>query len=87
MEYAITENFVAEAIQRKTLFELQATNNEDAEKKEAMNAVWDYDWTTRNREKEILKNEYTTAIFGSSVLYNGFEVHKKVIMDPDVNEL
>lgn len=87
LEYAITENFVAEAIQRKTLFELQATNNEDAEKKEAMNAVWDYDWTTRNREKEILKNEYTTAIFGSSVLYNGFEVHKKVIMDPDVNEL
>lgn len=86
LEYAITENFIAEAIQRKTLFDIQATNNSDMEKVEAMKQVWDYDWGKNNREKEMLKNEYTTAIFGTSVLFNGFDVHKRVIMDPDVDE-
>ena len=63
LEYAQIENFVAEAINRKTTYEFEAVSDDDLEKTKAFQKVWDYDWAKKDREEEILKNEYITAIF------------------------
>ena len=49
---------------------------------QAMQYVFDYDFETYNRAKELLLNDYVCAEFGTSVLYTGFNIEKRIIYDP-----
>lgn len=86
LEMAIVELFVAEAVKRKTQFKIEEENSNYSKQAEAFEKVWDYDWSTNNRDSAVLENEYVTAIFGTSVLYTGFEMKYRVINEPTISE-
>lgn len=44
--------------------------------------VWDFDWQAHERQKELLLDDYICAEKGTSILYTGFEVEKRIIHDP-----
>lgn len=86
LEMAIVELYVAEALKRKTQFKIEEENSDYEKQAEAFEKVWDYDWSTNNRDAVILENEYVTAVFGTSVLYTGFEMKYRVIKEPTIDD-
>lgn len=85
LEYIIIENLVSEAIQRKTNYTIESTTSGTAFQEKAVKKVWDWDWTHYDREVEAIKNEYTCGIFGTSVTFNGFEIDRRIINDPSID--
>ena len=82
LERAIIELFVAEAIKRPTDFNFESCFWYEYQAR-IFEKLWDYDWSRNNRNNEILDNEYLTAIFGTSILYTGYEKKYRVIEDFD----
>lgn len=73
---AVIELFVAKASKIQTEFIIKEDNSKYKKAARIRQNVWDYDWRTNKRRKEIIDNEYTTAGFGRSVLRTGFEIEK-----------
>lgn len=48
-----------------------------------MNYTWKDIWAKQGLEKQIVTNEYVTAKIGSSALFTGFEIEKRIINDLD----
>ena len=86
LEYAMTEQFVSEAIARPTMVDIKATAPGDEDKAFALKMVRDHDWVSNDRAKEELKNEYKTAILGTSGLFVGYGLNRRVIQDPIAND-
>ncbi len=84
LEWAIIELFVSEAITRKSVPTFKAIWESDIVKEEIIKRVWDYDFNRNDREDELYKAEYLTAIFWTSFYFNGFESKSRVIQDPDI---
>lgn len=82
LEYAVVEQYVSEANARKTLFKFDALTAQELPKVERFRTVWDYDWLNEDRDNEIDDNEYLTAIFWISYIFNGFETKDHIISDP-----
>lgn len=80
LERSIIELYVAEAIKRPTKFTPKAVCGYE---KQAMvfSKTWNYDWNVNNRNNQIVDNEYITAIFGTSIMYTGFEMSHRIIND------
>ena len=83
LEWAIVELFVAECLSRKSQLTLEPIGESDIEKVEILKRVKDFDWNMYNRENEIYKSEYITAIWGTCFYFNGFESSSRVIRDVD----
>ena len=79
LEYAVVETYVSEAITRKTKFDFDPVWPEDVEKAKWFEKVWTYDWVKYNREVEFIKQEYTTAIFWTSVTLDVYETQNTII--------
>lgn len=86
LEYALTEQFVAEALQRPTVLSIKAANPRYAQKAKALKYVCDADRAKYHRDDEDTKNEYKTAIFGTSIIEDAFEVEARELFDPAVSE-
>ena len=86
LEMAIVELYVAEALKRKTKFKIEEEDSQYEKQTEVFKRVWDYDWSKNNRDSVIIDNEYVTAIFGTSVLYTGFEMKYRVVHTADMQE-
>jgi len=82
LERAIVELFVAEAIKRPTTYNFNAWIEYDFQS-QVLERVWEDDWSINNRDNEILDNEYLTAIYGTSIIYNGYKRSYRVIEDFD----
>jgi hypothetical protein len=82
LEYAMTEQFVAEAIARKTVMDIKPASPGDEPRAFGLRMVRDYDWVKHNRDKEELKNEYKTAILGTSGIAVDYDLSRRVIHDP-----
>lgn len=82
LERAIIELFVAEAIKRPTRFNVKAVTGFEKQAK-ALDKVWKYDWEAEKRNNEIIDNEYITAIFGTGIIYTGYEMKSRIIEDFD----
>lgn len=82
LEYAMTEQFVAEAIARKTVMDIKPASPGDEPRAFGLRMVRDYDWVKHNRDKEELKNEYKTAILGTSGIAVDYNLSRRVIHDP-----
>ena len=82
LERAIIELFVAEAIKRPTNFNFSWWVWYDFQAR-IFEKLWKFDWSVKNRDSEILNNEYLTAIFWTSVIYTGYEKKYRVIEDFD----
>jgi len=83
---AITELFVADAINLKPSFNFKAETTKHKTQAEALEYVWKYDWRKAKRDQELVKNEYVTAIFGTSIIYTGFETLTREQQDFVVND-
>jgi len=82
LERSIVELFVAEAIKRPTSFNFNSWIDFDFQA-QVLERVWDDDWSVNNRESEITDNEYLTGIFGTSIIYTGYERKYRIIEDFD----
>ncbi len=80
LERSIIELYVAEAIKRPTKFNSKPICGYE---KQAMvfDKTWKYDWEVNTRNNQIVDNEYITAIFGTGIVYTGFEMTHRVIND------
>lgn len=78
---SIIELFIAQSNKIPTEFMFRAETSKHSAGAKALEYVWKYDWRKQNRKKEIISNDYTTAGFGSSVMYTGFEAYTKVQKD------
>lgn len=65
LEWAITELFVAEAVNRESKPIIQAIGESDISKAEVMKRVLDYIEMQSAIKEQLYKNEYITALFGT----------------------
>ena len=82
LERAIIELFVSEAIKRPTKYNFDGCLGYEYQAR-IFEKVWKDDWSVNNRNNEILNNEYLTGIFGTSIIYTGYEKTYRVIEDFD----
>lgn len=78
---AIIELFVAETLKLKPDFRFRADSSKYAQQARALEFVWKYDWRKNKRDKALNENEYTTAWFGTSVIYVWHESYTKSQFD------
>jgi hypothetical protein len=83
LEWAIIELFVSEAQSRKSVPTFEAVGGSDIPKEEVIKRVWESVRKKSFMDEELLKAEYLTAIFGTSMYLNNFEQKARVIQDPD----
>lgn len=83
LEWAIIELFVAEAIARKSIPTFEAVGGSDIPKEEVIKRVWEAHRKKSYMDEELLKAEYLTGMFGTSMYLNNFEQKARVIEDPD----
>ena len=80
LERALVEMYVSEAIKRPTQFNVREDVGNEYQSK-ILDRLWKQDWLENKRNNTILKNEYDTAIFGTSWLYTGFEQTYRIVND------
>ena len=80
---AMIELYVAEATKITTEFLFKSETTKHSTEAKALEYVWKYDRRKKNRKKEIIENEYTTAAFWHSILFTGFE--SKVCTQKDID--
>lgn len=78
---SIIELFVAETLKLKPEFTFRADSSKYSQQARALEFVWKYDWRKNKRDKSLNENEYTTAGFGTSVMYVGHEAYEKKQFD------
>ena len=78
---SIVEMFVAQAMKIPTEFIAKSETSEHWTTARAMQEVWKKDRRTKNRKTEIMMNEYTTGIYGSSAIFTWFERCEKKVKD------
>tara|TARA_R110000868_G_scaffold75006_10_gene216756 strand:- start:2439 stop:3140 length:702 start_codon:yes stop_codon:yes gene_type:complete len=83
---AMIELFVAEAIKIPTEFLFKSEVSKFTTQAKALEYVWKYDRRKQNRKEEIIDNEYTTAAFGHSVIFTGFESALRTQYDLEIDD-
>lgn len=81
MEWAIIELFVAEAIQRESDLTITAVGESDIGKTEVMTRIIDYIKNKSQIKHQLYKNEYLSAITGTSFYLTGYQEESRVIRD------
>ena len=80
LERAIIELYVAEALKRPTNFNFDWWIEYEFQAN-VFEKVWEHIWSTWNFNSEILDNEYLTAIFWTSIIYNWYSKTYRIIED------
>ncbi len=82
LEWAIVELFVSEAMARDSKEVISAVGESDVQKAEVMRRV--VDWVERQSrvKHELWKNEFITAIYGTSFYLTAYQENARVINDP-----
>lgn len=86
LEWAITELFVAEAVNRESKPIIQAIGESDISKAEVMKRVLDYIEMQSAIKEQLYKNEYITALFGTGFYLTAFTKNTRVINDVDFDD-
>jgi len=86
LEWAIIELFVAEAIAKKSMPTITAIGETDVSKVEVVKRVWDVDRVQYDRDDELYRAEYITAIFGTCPYFNWVETRSRIIRDPQFKD-
>ncbi len=73
---AVIELFVAKASKIQTEFIIKPESTKYKKAAKVKQTVWDYDWRVNKRREEIIDNEYTTGVYGWSIMRSGFEIEK-----------
>lgn len=82
LEWAIVELFVSEAMARDSKEKIDAVGESDVQKAEVMRRVCDWVERQSRVKKEMLKNEFITAIYGTSFYLTAYTEDARVINDP-----
>lgn len=82
LEWAIIELFVSEAMARDSKANIAAENESDVEKAEIMRRVVDCVDKQSRVKNQMWKNEFITAIYGTSFYLTGYTESSRVISDP-----
>lgn len=80
LERAIIDLAVAELKKRATQYNFKGVKGAETSTKIQEN-LWKYDWSTYQRAKTILIDDYDAAKFGTSIIYTGYEINTRVIKD------
>lgn len=83
IEMALVEMYVAESQKRKPMWKVEDEESSYKEQARIFEKVWSYDWSKNERNKTLLKDEYICPIFGTSVIYTGYESTSRVIKEMD----
>ena len=82
LERAVVEQYVWEALKRPTEFIFTGWVGYEFQE-QVLEKVWKDDWSKNKRGSAILENEYRTAIYGTSIIYLGYERTSRIITDFD----
>ena len=83
IEMALVEMYVAESQKRKPMWKVEDEESSYKEQARIFEKVWSYDWAKNERNKNLLKDEYICAMYGTSVIYTGYESTSRVIKEMD----
>lgn len=82
---SMAELYVADARKLKTEWNFKSEIEEYKQQSKALEYVWKYDWRVNKRNKVFNRDDYLCAMYGTSIIYSGFEMMKSIIEDPEMD--